>query len=640
MTIKSTFIFLGMIFFGLLLVGCKEEIETTTPTLEVPNLALEVKISETKKISYNVENEKQDTKVIFFSGNDEIATVDEEGNVTGVSSGQVTVLVYLEGNDAVFDVIVTVLDDIEQNKLENITSWVKQTVSSETNINMNLPLTDQMYGSSISWTSDNVAVIDNEGRVYQKEFDQSANLTFTITHEQQTITDSILVVVLGYAYELVADDFLKQFSNLITRDYLTLKTTNTNYPNAMITWSSSNQDVFSNAGKYYKPEVNTSFIITVEVAFQDQTNIHYFHKEVVAQGITIYEKTDEIEEDILALLNLGKMIDDSIELPTYHEKHQANLRWVSNNTSVITSTGTYVPPIQNQMITLRCEVTIGSAYDSFTIELEAAGKDYSATWEAVDDFLALIFLDEIKTQRYTMYGGTSYTAYNYGYVPFYSEAKSVILDGMVPFADRPGTIKTETRWVVIHDTANTNIGSDAEMHTRYIRGNPGVSWHYSIDDEETYQHVPDEEVAYHAGASEGNYYGIGIETCVNNGVDYNVVMRRTAKLTAELLLEFDLSLYHVRQHNYYSGKDCPHVMRAANRWNEFLNLVAIEYFAITKLQGVSFVWESLSPEVLDHTGKIISTAGTQTDVSYRVSVTFGGETKEFTHTSTLLAKSW
>ncbi|MDD3106442.1 MAG: hypothetical protein PHP65_01370, partial [Bacilli bacterium] len=59
-----------------------------------------------------------------------------------------------------------------------------------------------------------------------------------------------------------------------------------------------------------------------------------------------------------------------------------------------------------------------------------------------------------------------------------------------------------------------------------------------------------------------------------------------------------------------------------------------------KLQGVSFVWESLLPEVLDHTGKIISTAGTQTDVSYRVSVTFGGETKEFTHTSTLLAKSW
>ncbi|HBP26183.1 MAG TPA: hypothetical protein DD618_04455 [Acholeplasmatales bacterium] len=107
---------------------------------------------------------------------------------------------------------------------------------------------------------------------------------------------------------------------------------------------------------------------------------------------------------------------------------------------------------------------------------------------------------------------------------------------MVPFEDRPGIVKTETRWIVIHDTANTNSGATAEMHNRYIHTNPGVSWHYSVDNTEIYQHIPLNEVAWHAGEHDGNYYGIGIETCLQPGTDYNVVMRKTAKLSASTII--------------------------------------------------------------------------------------------------------
>ncbi|HBP26184.1 MAG TPA: hypothetical protein DD618_04460 [Acholeplasmatales bacterium] len=81
-------------------------------------------------------------------------------------------------------------------------------------------------------------------------------------------------------------------------------------------------------------------------------------------------------------------------------------------------------------------------------------------------------------------------------------------------------------------------------------------------------------------------------------------------------------------------------MRASNRWNEFLNLTAIEYFAIKNLQGADFVWESLTPEILDNTGKIISHPGAQTTVSYKVTVTIDSVSNVYEHTSTLLAKAW
>ncbi|MGD9605351.1 MAG: N-acetylmuramoyl-L-alanine amidase [Bacilli bacterium] len=636
--ITKIFKTIAVITLTFFLFACDNE-QVDKAVLTVPNLQLELKTGETKAIETSVTNSSESTKIIFFSGNTDIATVDEQGNVFGQKAGQVTVIVYLEGEEESFDVTVKVVEDLNAS-LTTIKSWILEEIGTSTKMNVDLPVTDPTYDSVISWESSNEAVMTNAGVIFQKEYNMSTNLTFTINLNDQELTNSVEYQVIGYAYELVADEFLKQFNSLITRNYDNIKTTNYDYDNAIITWSSSNEAVFTSQGVYKKPVENTVFNIEVQVGFTDKEGVYTFQKQVTAQGITIYEKADIIEEKILNVLNLGTITSESIELPIYDDEYKATLTWFSNNDDVITTTGSYIAPIENQMVTLRCEITIDDAYDSFSIEIEAAGKHYDAKWDAVNDFLSLIFLDEIKTQRYTMYGATSYITYNYGYLPFYTNTRSVILDGMVPAVDRPGIIKTETKWVVIHDTANTNIGADAEMHTRYIKTNPGASWHYTVDDEETYQHIPNEEVAYHAGAKEGNNYGIGIETCVNEGVEYNTVMRRASKLTAELLVEFDLSIYNVRQHNYYSGKDCPHVMRAANRWNEYLTLVAIEYFALTNLSDVTFVWESLTPEVLDNTGKIISQAGLQTEVSYKVMVTYDNETREFSHSSTLLAKSW
>lgn len=65
---------------------------------------------------------------------------------------------------------------------------------------------------------------------------------------------------------------------------------------------------------------------------------------------------------------------------------------------------------------------------------------------------------------------------------------------------RPG-IKMDPQWITIHETDNTSKGADAEAHARLqASGNSRTaSWHYTVDDHEIWQSIPDNEVAWHAG---------------------------------------------------------------------------------------------------------------------------------------------
>ena len=49
-------------------------------------------------------------------------------------------------------------------------------------------------------------------------------------------------------------------------------------------------------------------------------------------------------------------------------------------------------------------------------------------------------------------------------------------------AGRPGTHRT-IRYIVIHETANTNVGADAQAHAQLLQSgkNGTTSWHYSVD---------------------------------------------------------------------------------------------------------------------------------------------------------------
>lgn len=146
-----------------------------------------------------------------------------------------------------------------------------------------------------------------------------------------------------------------------------------------------------------------------------------------------------------------------------------------------------------------------------------------------------------------------------------------------PTRARPG-ITGEKRWIVIHETANTTEGADARSYARYLHqlaqeNQLRLSWHYTVDDRLVIQHMPDEEIAWHAGDDNpegGNRAGIGVELCVHTDGDFLRTLGNAAALTAKLLETHGLSLEAVRQHYDFSGKDCPQRIRSQGLWESFL----------------------------------------------------------------------
>lgn len=148
---------------------------------------------------------------------------------------------------------------------------------------------------------------------------------------------------------------------------------------------------------------------------------------------------------------------------------------------------------------------------------------------------------------------------------------------------RPGR-KRVVHYIVIHETDNYGTHANARSHHQYIHENcwkEQKSWHFTVDDTEIWHHLPNHEVAYHAGDSSwkegGNRNGIGIELCVNSGGDFDQTMQNAAQLTAYLLRKYDLDINDVKKHQDFSGKICPQTIITQNRWDDFLQMVQTAY---------------------------------------------------------------
>lgn len=134
-----------------------------------------------------------------------------------------------------------------------------------------------------------------------------------------------------------------------------------------------------------------------------------------------------------------------------------------------------------------------------------------------------------------------------------------------------------------HETANYNAGADTEMHERWLlNGAPGaagaqVGVHAFIDDDSGVLMIPINEVAWHAGdgSGPGNYSSIAVECCVNSDGDLRKAQRNTAAFFGLLIAEDIIET--VWQHNHWSGKDCPRLLRQGTggyTWTDALGEIA------------------------------------------------------------------
>lgn len=131
------------------------------------------------------------------------------------------------------------------------------------------------------------------------------------------------------------------------------------------------------------------------------------------------------------------------------------------------------------------------------------------------------------------------------------------------------------KYITIHNTANT--ASAASEINYMINNNNATGFHIAVDDVDAIIGIPLNRNSWHAGdggKGKGNLESIGIEICYSK--DYATDRHAKAfinaiDVTKQLMQRFNIPIENVVQHNHWSGKDCPHRIRAEGTWSAFLD---------------------------------------------------------------------
>lgn len=134
----------------------------------------------------------------------------------------------------------------------------------------------------------------------------------------------------------------------------------------------------------------------------------------------------------------------------------------------------------------------------------------------------------------------------------------------------------------------------------------------------------------------GNNNSIGIESCINVGSDIYLTWQRTAKLVAKLLDENDLTIDDIKQHHYFSGKNCPQTIRMNGFWPHFIELVKFESQIREFIkEGYEIKLICNDPDVLPN-GRIIKRdLNKEKEIEYTIETNFKGEVESLTFTLTI-----
>ena len=130
----------------------------------------------------------------------------------------------------------------------------------------------------------------------------------------------------------------------------------------------------------------------------------------------------------------------------------------------------------------------------------------------------------------------------------------------------------------------------------------------------------------------GNCNSIGIESCINVGSDIYLTWQITAKLVAKLLDENKLSFDRVKQHNFFSGKNCPQTIRMNGFWDHFMELVQMEYDVLKFKQEGYKIRLIVNDKDVKENGRIVKRDfnSEKKRVSYTIQTELNGEKEEET----------
>jgi hypothetical protein len=129
----------------------------------------------------------------------------------------------------------------------------------------------------------------------------------------------------------------------------------------------------------------------------------------------------------------------------------------------------------------------------------------------------------------------------------------------------------------------------------------------------------------------GNLNSIGIESCLTKGSDIYYTWQKLAKLIAYLIHKNNLTIYDVKPHHFFSGKDCPQTIFHSDMYEHFMNLVQVELKVLEFInEGFIIKFESKS-DIVNDKGRVLEWPLEDVKAKYVITVEKDGikEYKEF-----------
>lgn len=190
-------------------------------------------------------------------------------------------------------------------------------------------------------------------------------------------------------------------------------------------------------------------------------------------------------------------------------------------------------------------------------------------------------------------------------------------------------------YIVVHETANTAQGANAELHARLqSNGNSRqASWHYTCGSDGVYQSFPDNYKCWHAGSSYNNN-SIGVEIAVNSDGNFKKAVNNAVELVKSLMKKHNVPLKNVITHKHAStwNKPCPSNLLSGNKgitWSQFKSAVKSSSGKVTssgssKSPAKKTKWRSVGSKWTGQNLKLNDKGGAVKQLQKAVGVTADG----------------
>lgn len=335
-------------------------------------------------------------RLVWVSSDPEIASVDAEGNVTAKAMGTVTITAYSAiAPDVRHSVDVLVKETGEDHEIvAKALAYVKERMPKYVTETFDLPVYPNP-DVTITWKNALGVELEDNQYVYENvTYDQVDAVICLIEYGFATREESIPL-------KLVADPEHNNFENLelisfyldiLFADYLANKVDGdlplpTGLKGATIVWSTTKSEVITTAGKFTKPNNDTSVRLTALVTSGPVSQT--FNFDLVAKGYTQQEKIDYmLTEGVLKSL-VGFSTNGDIALPTFEPRFGLSLTWESDNKEVFSNSGVYMQRGLAEDTEVKFTATVKEGDLEFDIKAEVTVTALAATdtSKAVYDFL-------------------------------------------------------------------------------------------------------------------------------------------------------------------------------------------------------------------------------------------------------------